>query len=280
MTKGFLVVAENNNNVDYIKMAYVLALSLKSSQPKYNKLSIITTEPRISLPQKYLDVFDKVIICERDDNWKTKSKSLDTTSLCASYYKHTPYDETIVLDTDIVFTQDISEWWDILFDKELIFTSNIKTFRGNNVESNYYRKAFTENKLPDIYTGLFYFRKGDISKTFFEMVNTVFNNWEMFFEQLQEKYRPNFLNADIAYSIAYKLLALPDYSHLSIPTFTHMKSQLQDIGNVKEDWTKFLSVFINSNKDIKINNYRQLYPLHYHDKNFLTKELIESYEIR
>ena len=31
--------------------------------------------------------------------------------------------------------------------------------------------------------------------------------------------------------------------------------------------------------DIKINNYNQLYPLHYHDKNFLTKELIESYEI-
>jgi hypothetical protein len=277
MTQGFLVVAENNNDIDFIQMAYCLALSLKSTQSKINNLSIITTQEVTE--KKYLKAFDKIIICEKDDTWKEKSKSLDTTSLCASYYEHTPYDETIVLDTDMVFTSDISNWWEILYDKELVFTSNVKTFRGNNTTGDYYRKVFTQNLLPNLYTGLFYFRKGDISKSFFEMVNTIFNNWEMFFEQLEKEYRPNFLSADIAYAIAYKLLALPDYSHLSIPTFTHMKSQLQDAGNIKEEWTKSLSVFINDDLDIKINNYNQMYPLHYHDKNFLTKELIESYEI-
>jgi len=277
MKQGFLVVAENNNNVDFIKMAYTLALSIKLTQPKINNLSIITTDTEIN--KKYLDVFDKVIVCEKDDKWKDKSKSLDTTSLCASYYDLTPYDETIVLDTDIVMTSDISHWWDILFDKELIFTSNIKTFRGDDVNSDYYRKVFTKNHLPNIYTGLFYFKKGDISKSFFEMVNTIFNNWEMFFKQLEEEYRPDFLSADLAYAIAYKLLALPDYSYMSIPTFTHMKTQLQDIGNVKEEWTKFLNIFINDKLDIKINNYIQTNPFHYHDKNFLTEELIESYEL-
>jgi len=277
MKKGFLVVAENNNNVDYIRMAYGLALSLKKSQTKIKNLSIITTNKITD--QKYLDVFDKVILCEEDNKWKSKSKSLDTTSLCASYYDHTPYDETIVLDTDIIFTQDISLWWELLSDKELIFTSNIKTFRGNNVTNNYYRKTYTENNLPNIYTGLFYFKKGDLTKAFFEMVNTIFNNWEMFFEQLKKRHRPDFLSADIAYAIAYKLLGLPDYSNLSIPTFTHMKSQLQDIENIKEDWTSYLNVFVNDDLDVKINNFSQQYPLHYHDKNFLTEELIESYEI-
>jgi len=278
MTQGFLVIAENNNNVDFIRMAYALALSIKSTQSKINKLSIITTETNID--QKYIDAFDQIITCKKDNEWKSKSKSLDTTSLCASYYDLTPYDETIVLDTDVVMTSDISHWWKILFDKELIFTSNVKTFRGDVVTSDYYRKVFTKNLLPNIYTGLFYFRKGDLSKSFFEMVNTVFNNWEMFYEQLEEEYRPTFLSADIAYAIAYKLFGLPDYSNMSIPTFTHMKSQLQNIGDMKEEWTKFLNVFINDKLDIKINNYNQINPLHYHDKNFLTEELIESYELR
>jgi len=277
MKQGFLVVAENNNDIDFIQMAYTLALSLKSSQSKIKKLSIITTETNID--KKYSDVFDKIIVCKKDDDWKNKSKSLDTTSLCASYYDLTPYDKTIVLDTDMVFTNDISTWWEILSDKELIFTTNVKTFRGDNITNDYYRKVYTKNKLPNIYTGLFYFKKGDVSKAFFTMVNTIFENWKMFFDQLEEEYRPTFLSADIAYAIAYKLLGLPDYSHLSIPTFIHMKSQLQDIGKAKEDWTSFLNVFTNKNLDIKINNYNQMYPLHYHDKNFLTKELIESYEL-
>lgn len=276
MNRGFLVVAENNNETDFVTMAYVLALSLKHTQSKEHNLSIITSEPINN--QKYIDVFDKIIVVKKDPDWKEKSKSLDTTSLCASYYDLTPYDETIVLDADMIFPNDISNWWDLLSDKDLIFTTNVKTFRGDNITSDYYRKVYTENKLPNVYTGLFYFKKGDLSKSYFEIVNIIFNNWEIFFNLLEEKYRPNFLSADIAYAIAYKILALPDYSYLSIPTFTHMKSQLQNIGNIKEEWTKHLNVFINDNLDIKINNYIQSYPLHYHDKNFLTKELIESYE--
>ncbi len=59
-----------------------------------------------------------------------------------------------------------------------------------------------------------------------------------------------------------------------------MKNKITEhIGNIKEEWTNFLNVFINGDMDIKINNYSQLFPLHYHDKNFLTKEVIESYEI-
>lgn len=278
MKRGFLVVAENNNNVDYIKMAYVLALSLKATQTEVTNLSIITTKPLIPISQKYLDTFDKVIICEKDEDWKEKSKSLDTTSLCAKYYDVTPYDETIVLDTDMIFPQDISLWWDLLSDKEIIFTTNVKTFRGETINSDFYRKVFTKNNLPNLYTGLFYFKKGSISEIFFNTVNVIFNNWEEFYNRLDEKYRPDFLSADIAYAMAYKILELSDYSYLSIPTFTHMKSQLQNIEKIKEDWTSFLNVSINDKLDIKINNFNQQYPFHYHDKTFLTEDVIESYE--
>ena len=97
-------------------------------------------------------------------------------------------------------------------------------------------------------------------------------------EKLKEEHRPDFLSADLAYAMAHKMLALSNYSHLSIPTFIHMKSQLQNIENVKEDWTSYLNVSINNNRDIKINNFNQQYPIHYHDKTFLTEDVIESYE--
>ena len=276
MKRGFLVVAENNNNIDFVKMAYVLALSLKATQKDVKNLSIITTEEVTE--EKYLKEFDNIIICEKDETWKEKSKSLDTTSLCAKYYDVTPYDETIVLDTDMIFPQDISSWWDLLSDKEIIFTTNVKTFRGEDISSDYYRKVFTENNLPNLYTGFFYFKKGSLSETFFSTVNVIFDNWEEFFKQLKEEHRPDFLSADLAYAMAYKMLALSNYSHLSIPTFIHMKSQLQNIENVKEEWTSYLNVSINNNLDIKINNFNQQYPIHYHDKTFLTEDVIESYE--
>ena len=276
MKQGFLVVAENNNNIDFIKMAYVLALSLKSTQKQIKNLSILTTDT-ITEP-KYIKAFNQIIVMDKDNDWKNKSKSLDTTSLCAKYYDVTPYDETIVLDTDVIFTQDISSWWNILSKQDLIFTTQVKTFRGNNTKGDYYRKVFTKNYLPNIYTGMFYFKKSETAALFFKTVNIIFDNWIKFYNKVLDEYKPDFLSADLAYAIAYKLLNLPDYSYLKIPTFTHMKTRLQDIGKIKEEWTEFLNISINDNLDLKINNYSQKFPFHYHDKNFLTEEIIEAYE--
>ena len=278
MSKGFLVVAENNNNVDFIRMAYALSLSLKKTQSAYSKLSILTTTPIEDI--EYSSAFDKVIVFDKDETWKEKSKSLDTTSLCCKYYDVTPYDETIVLDADFLFTHDISEWWDIFSSYDLLFTTTVKTYRGHEITSDYHRKVFTENSLPNIYTGMFYFKKSDIAQVFFNLVKVIFENWQEFFNRfLNDNYKPTFLSADVAYALAYKLLDLPDYTHLKVPVFTHMKTKLQNIENlqVNEQWRNILPVSL-SNNQLKINNYLQTIPFHYHDKLFLSEELISEYE--
>ena len=43
MSKGFLVLAQNSD-VDYVRQAYALALSIKATQPTINNISIITNE--------------------------------------------------------------------------------------------------------------------------------------------------------------------------------------------------------------------------------------------
>ena len=232
-------------------------------------MSIITTS--VIHTQKYIDTFDKVILDNKDLDWKYKSNSNDTTSMCAKYYDATPY-------ADMIFTEDISLWWNILSKQNLIFTTNVKTFRGDNTSGNFYRKVFTKNLLPNIYTGMFYFKKSDTVALFFKTVNIIFNDWMKFYDKVLTDYKPDFLSADLAYAIAYKLLDLPDYSYLKVPTFTHMKTRLQNINKIKEEWTQFLTIGINDKLDLKINNYYQRYPFHYHDKHFLTEEIIELYE--
>ena len=41
VSKGFVVLAQNNNSVDYITQAYALALSIKASQREHNLISLI-----------------------------------------------------------------------------------------------------------------------------------------------------------------------------------------------------------------------------------------------
>ena len=49
--KGFVVLAQNNTTVDYIKQAYALALSIKNSQKEITKISLVTND---KVPKKYL----------------------------------------------------------------------------------------------------------------------------------------------------------------------------------------------------------------------------------
>jgi hypothetical protein len=42
LDKGYLILAQNNQNDDYLKMAYVLALSIKLTQPNINSVALVT----------------------------------------------------------------------------------------------------------------------------------------------------------------------------------------------------------------------------------------------
>ena len=260
--KGFLVVVENNN-FDYLEMAYLLARSIDKTQSKYKKMSIITSD-MTPISEKHKKVFDKIIVLPEDKTFKKRSKSTDTTSMCASYYENTPYSETIVLDADFLFTSDIKDWWR-LFKNDLVFTTTVKTYKNIDINNDHYRTVFTENKLPNIYTGLFYFKKSKKTKIFFKLVNDIFDKWEEYFKILENP--PKFLSADVAYAMAYKLLEYPVVVS-SFPTFVHMKTRLQNIDEIEEDWTKFLSVTY-CKGDLKINNFLQTLPFHYTDKSFL-----------
>lgn len=281
MSKGYLVIAQNNDSVDYIKQAYALALSIKNTQSEVNKFAI-AVEPgaKILIPRQYREVFDHIVEIPWTDHaqgqdWKIQNKW--------KYYYMTPFDETVILDTDMIFTSDVSFWWDYFAEREAWFTTNVKTYRGTDVTSDYYRKTFTSNSLPNIYTAFAYFKKTERVAEMFQLVELIFQNWEKFFFEFLDNTKPDWLSGDVAYALAIKLLGLENeftQPLKNIPTFVHMKSQLQDHNNSipSEEWTKHIPTYFKTNGDLKIGNFKQFYPVHYHDKAWLTDVVIQRLE--
>jgi len=277
--RGFFTIAQNNDSCDYLRLAYGLALSLRTSQSTTPYLSI-GIAPGTVVPDQYAWAFDNIIEMPwgdhaRDSQWKLENewKSIHMS----------PYEETIKLDADMLFFNDIEAWWDLLTLNDFSVCNRILNYRSETVNNDFYRKAFTGNSLPDIYTAFMYFKKSPQTFEIFDLAKFIFFNWQaMFEENLKPEHRPDHPSTDVIFALAIKLLDLDQafYTSKQLPTFTHMKSQLQGWGghDMLEDWTRHMSVFFNPSLECKIGNYLQFFPLHYHIKTFLTDEMIGYYE--
>ena len=117
MTKGIIVLAQNNATDDYVEQSALLAMSLRY----YNDvpISIITDD---KVPEEYISLFDKIIPIPfgdsaEDSEWKVENSW--------KIYHASPYDETIVMDTDMLVLQNIDTWWNFLSNYKVFYTSNV-----------------------------------------------------------------------------------------------------------------------------------------------------------
>lgn len=276
-TKGYFTLAQGP---EYIRSAYALALSLKASQSKINKLAI-GVESVAHVPLHWKSTFDAVIEIPWGDHsagetWKRKNE-------WKSIYM-SPYDHTVKLDADMLFTSDVSHWWEHLLESQMVFANNVRTYRGDVTVNDFYRKTFTDNDLPNIYTAFMYFEKTDKTFEVFKLAELITNNWEKFYETfLDANSRPNHMSADVVFALAVKILNAEELNynpHFDTPTFVHMKTRLQgwDEQVVDEDWPSFVPTYFTPECQLKIGNYLQTLPFHYHQKQFLTDEIIHYLE--
>lgn len=281
MSRGYFTIAQGPA---YIRMAYAMALSLKLSQPEeLSKLSIgVTEDEKDSIPAKYLEVFDTVQVIPWKDHAKDSDWKLEN-EWKAIYM--TPYDETVKLDADMIFPSDISHWWDYMGQTDGVFATRPRTHNGNVITSDYYRRTFTESKLPNVYTAFFYFKKNGINHDLFRLAEDIFNNWERYFyEFLGTEHRPKLVSTDVVFALAAKILdydSVNTIPNLDVPTFVHMKSRLQDWPQnefMSEDWTTLTPHYFNRDCQLRVGNYIQTLPFHYHVKTFMTDDKIQKME--
>jgi hypothetical protein len=278
-TKGYLILAQNNGPDDYVRMAYVLALSIKVSQQEVTSVSLITDTPD-SVPDQYKAVFDNIIeIPWYDDalnsTWKIENRW--------KIYHITPYDETVLLDADMLFLTNVDHWWKYLSKKyDLFITSNVKTYRNELVTNNYYRKAFVRNNLPNTYSAFTYFKKSQFSKEFWLLVEIISKNWEEFYNRFLPNYKSKYLSMDLVFALAIKILDIEDQvtTNFNYPTFVHMKSIVQNWQKISNEWIELVPISFNKECELKIGNFQQTGIFHYTEKKFLNRDIENSYQIK
>lgn len=274
MSKGFILFAQNTEATDYVKQAYALALSIKNTQQSVTSVSIITNDV---VPENYKKVFDQVISIpwgdlSKNPLWKVENRW--------KVYHASPYDESIVLDTDMLFLEDISNWWEYCSNSNLKFCSTIKNYKGEIIYKDlYHRKAFVNNNLSNPYVALTYFKKSELAHDFYKVLEFVCKNWEVCYKKYAPINFQNWLSIDLATAIAIDIMGIEDVviDANSPLEFVHMKPAIQGIIPMPINWQEILRFEYQYNKLI-VANQKQRYLFHYVKKDFLTNDIVKLLE--
>jgi hypothetical protein len=275
MNFGYLLIVnqQDENCPNYAKMAYALALSIKNTQkPGYDQVAVVINDKKYLKEFKSLWVFDQVIEWSDKTFWDGRSY-MD---------KLTPFENTICLDVDMLFLRDYSHYIEYFLENcDLYVTNRSYTYRGEIVSGNYYRKAFTKNNLPNLYSFYTFFKKNsETTKEFFSLVRNITEYPREFSNIFLGDYKPKILGTDEIFSLSSKILGIQDdiSYDLEFPKIVHLKPMIQNWPWPAESVTHHVGLYLNKKGQLKIGNYNQTGIVHYVDKEFITDENLNILE--
>lgn len=270
--RGHLFFAQNSG-VDYVTQAYAAALTIKKFN-KYNKTCLVTNDV---VPLKYLKAFDRIETVPWSDDaaqsdWKIENRW--------KLIHVSPFDETIVYDTDMLLLSSNDHWWDYLESKSVALTSQVVTYKNTPVYDNVYRKTFIDNTLPNVYFGLHYFNKDRKSFEFYKWLEIIVKNWRLFYNEHTLNNTQKFCSMDVSAAIATKIMNdINDFATGNPLTFTHMKPAIQGWYPAPATWQSAVSVHLNDKLELRISNFLQQGVFHYTEDNFLTENILKTIEV-
>ena len=272
--QGFVTFAVNSQETDYLELAYLQCLNVKATQ-KHNSYAVIVDEATSNLvTDQHRSVFDYVVIMDDMDRVFNVPFAYE-----AQVNRYTPFKETVKLESDLLFTRSIDHWWTAFRLKNVCLATGALNFQGVRSTVRKYRESLDVNDLPDVYNGLMYFRYTRDSMDFFTTAYHVFRNWAQISQELR-KFDSIIPSTDVVYAITAEIIGRESVTMPSIDfiNFVHMKPGFNGWSDT-QTWID--TVMHERDGDvIRINNINQLNPVHYYDKTYCTKELIEYYESR
>jgi hypothetical protein len=255
-TQGYVIMAVNTTQVDYVHLATVLRDSIHRVMPAA-LVSIITNVDIVD------DGWDKIIpIVDMDTtDWKLANDW--------QVYELSPYTRTIKLEADMYIPRDITYWWDILKDRDLNICTTIRDYRGVISNDRSYRRTFVDSGIPQTYNAITYFKKSQLASEFYAAVKNIFENWSDYLPLLKFSTEVR-ATTDVVYALASMVVGeenttLPSFKEFSM---VHMKRAINNLET--EVWHDEL-VYEVYPDTMRINTYPQLYPVHYHNKDFAYK---------
>lgn len=271
--RGYFAMVQNSDTTDYLSLALLQAKTIKATQ-RINQYAIGVDEYTRSLvTDEHRRYIDHIIDIPWGDAAQSQGWKL------ANEWKAwwmTPFKETVKLDVDIVFTRDVSHWWDIMMLREVCIATRAYDYQGRTATSRAYRKLIDDNQLLDAYSGFTYFRYSRTSADFFQQVRLVFENWDQYRDHVLTRCAQDAATTDEAYAIAARIIGeercyIPD----SPMGFVHMKGAINGLP-VGARWQDYLYHQWDG-RTLMIGGYGQHYPVHYVDKGW-GQELLKSYD--
>jgi hypothetical protein len=266
--RGYLLFAINSSATDYVKLAYSCALSIKLTQPPgYNNVSIVVSDPD-QVPDRF-KIFDHVIAYQGSRGMDVRSRG----------YDFSPYEETILLDSDLLFLNPVDHYWTSAESMELLIATRADSYRQQQIHYGPYRKIFEANKLNDVYSAWTYFKKTPAVKEFFDIVKLLTDNSEFTNKQFLKDNGLKNIPTDEAFALAIELADIdavrPEWG---FPRITHMKGLVQQWSKPTNDWHDRVRMSVDEAGQIKIGVWQQTDILHYVTKDLISDNIINLLE--
>lgn len=202
MTQGFLLFAHNNEEIDYGLLAAWCAKRIGTYLKK--PVSLVADTATVERIGKYKHYFDQIILSDvpRHQKRRYRDRFLNFNNYDRSNaWDITPYDETMVIDTDIVIQSDVmNRVWNS--DCDLMVCANSIDGYSNRVEDEF--KYLNDAGIKFYWATQFYFKKNKESEIFFKTCKWVRQNYGW----LAKVYDidPRLLRNDYIWSIAVHML--------------------------------------------------------------------------
>lgn len=223
MSKGVLLFARNNAQIDYCKQAYFLAKRIRKYLDLPTTIVTDSTSYLLSAYPDANDVFDNIIsIVWKESDLKentTLSKTEnhgrrtfydgiliekklefknETRTLA---YDITPYDETLILDTDVVICNNIFKK---CFEQSHDLLMYKRSYDLTDTQRDGRFERISDSSVDFYWATCVFFRKTKINKVFFNLLQHIQENWKHYNSvfQLRSPYYRN----DYSFSIAVHIM--------------------------------------------------------------------------
>jgi hypothetical protein len=257
---GFLTVACNTAETDYLRLAYLQAVNIKKTQKNNLYAVVVDHNTMLQINDDHKKVFDYIIEAPKHNFGPFGAE--------AFVFELTPFKETIKLESDLLFTRSIDHWIHAFRLRDMVLSTGCRNYQQELSDIRRYRKVFDDNNLPDVYNGLMYFRFTKTARDFFDQAKQIYSDWNTIADQLKNC-RESVPSTDVVFALAARIVGeelctLPSADFIN---FVHMKPS---INGFNED-LKFSEVFVTEQDGemIRINNINQYHPVHYYDKDFV-----------
>lgn len=248
--RGYLIMAQNSDTVDYVDCAIQLAQSIKKFHPEA-EICLLSNSAALDTD---LFKYQKTFALPLSDNpyandWQVFGAS--------------PFRQTIKLEADMIIASAIDHWWTMLEHRDVVISTGARNFYDQPAESRFYRKVFDTNNLPDVYNAITYWRMSQTAQEFFMLVREIFGHWAEYRTLI--KFPDEIPSTDLVYAMAAQIMG-PERVTMPFATYpriVHMKRGIIPIQS--QDWSQELTW---ETDPFRINTIAQWGAIHYHQKDW------------